>query len=182
MNVPSSTFLLCSQLSLKALTIFRRCTGSSEPSLLAYAIGTIISWTGLFHGNAINQDLESWYNQIILGLCVCAYTISVIMNSQDLPYVVSWWQQDTPRSAKQFVKMFHLFEPIVKAVITTFIELFTLRKPKLIFNYIKQNVRRYLEFDLVWACWVFIHFKLYVSEQRDPDEIAQTHMLSWALS
>ena len=36
-----------------------------------------------------------------------------------------------------------------KAVITTFIELFTLRKPKLIFNYIKQNVRRYLEFDLV---------------------------------
>ena len=36
-----------------------------------------------------------------------------------------------------------------KAVITTFIELFTLRKPKLIFNYIKQDVRRYLEFDLV---------------------------------
>ena len=68
------------------------------------------------------------------------------------------------------------------AVITTFIELFTLRKPKLIFNCIKQNVRKYLEFDLVWACWVFIHFKLYVSEQRDPDEIAQTHMLSWALS
>ena len=110
MNVPSSTFLLCSQLSLKALTIFRRCTGSFEPSLLAYAIGTIISWTGLFHGNAIRRDLESWYNQIMLGLCVCAYTISVIMNSQDLPYVVSWGQQDTPRSAKQFVKMFHLFE------------------------------------------------------------------------
>ena len=38
---------------------------------------------------------------------------------------------------------------IGKAVITTFIELFTLRKPKLIFNYIKQNVRKYLEFDLV---------------------------------
>ena len=35
------------------------------------------------------------------------------------------------------------------AVITTVIELFTLRKPKLIFNYIKQNVRRCLEFDLV---------------------------------
>ena len=70
MNVPSSTFLLCSQLSLKALTIFRRCTGSFEPSLLAYAIGTIISWTGLFHGNAVHQDLESWYNQIMLGLCV----------------------------------------------------------------------------------------------------------------
>ena len=47
----------------------------------------------------------------MLGLCVCAYTISVVMNSQDLPYVVSWGQQDTPRSAKQFVKMFHLFEP-----------------------------------------------------------------------
>ena len=39
-----------------------------------------------------------------------------------------------------------------KAVITTFIELFTLRKSKLIFNYIIQNVRRYLEFDLVCAC------------------------------
>ena len=175
MNVPSSTLLLCSQLSLKALTIFRRCTGSFEPSLLAYAIGTIISWTGLFHGNAIHQDLESWYNQIMLGLCVCAYTIS------DLPYVVSWGQQDTPRSAKQFVKC-SICLNLEKAVITTFIELFTLRKPKLIFNYIKQNVRRYLEFDLVWARWVLIHFKLYVSEQRDPDEIAQTHMLSWALS
>ena len=139
--------------------IFRRCTGSSEPSLLAYAIGTIISWTGLFHGNAIHQDLESWYNQIILGLCVCAITISVIMNSQDLPYVVSWGQQDTPRLAKQFVKMFHLFEPRKSRYYYIYIELFTLRKPKLIFNYIKRNVRRYLEFDLVWACWVFIHFK-----------------------
>ena len=174
MNVPSSTFLLCSQLSLKALTIFRRCTGSFEPSLLAYAIGTIISWTGLFHGNAIHQDLESWYNQIMLGLCVCAYTISVIINSQDLPYVVSWGQQDTPRSAKQV--------PFV----------WTYRKSRYYYIYWViyaqkteidiQNVRRYLEFDLVWACWVFIHFKLYVSEQRDPDEIAQTHMLSWALS
>ena len=45
----------------------------------------------------------------MLVLCVFAYTISVIMNSQDLPYVRG--QQDTPRSAKQFVKMFHLFKP-----------------------------------------------------------------------
>ena len=29
--------------------------------------------------------------------------------------------------------------------------------------------------------WVFIHFKLYVSDQRDPDKIVRTHMLSWAL-
>ena len=29
--------------SVKALAIFRGCAGSSEPSLLAYAIGTIIS-------------------------------------------------------------------------------------------------------------------------------------------
>ena len=50
---------------------------------------------------------------------------------------------------------------------------------KLMFNYIKQNIRRCLEFYLVG---VYIHFKLYASEQRDPDEIAQTHMLSWALS
>ena len=36
-----------------------------------------------------------------------------------------------------------------------------------------------LEFYLVR---VFINFKLYVSEQRDPDKIAQTHMLSWAFA
>ena len=177
MNVPSSTFLLCSQLSLKALTIFRRCAGSSEPSLLAYAIGTIISWTGLFHGNAIHQDLESWYNQIMLRLCVCAYTISVIMNSQDL-HEDSKTRHDRLNNLLKCSICLNLG----KAVVTTFIELFTLRKPKLKFNYIKQNVRIYLEFDLLWACWVFIHFKHYVSEQRDPDEIAQTHMLSWALS
>ena len=35
-----------------------------------------------------------------------------------------------------------------------------------------------------WAImsWFFIHFKLYVSEQRDPDKIAQTHMLSWTFA
>ena len=42
---------------------------------------------------------------------------------------------------------------------------------KLIFKYLKRNVRRCLEFYLV-------HFKLYVGEQRDPGEIAQTNMLS----
>ena len=35
--------------AVKALAIFRGCAGSSEPSLLAYAIGTIILRTGLFH-------------------------------------------------------------------------------------------------------------------------------------
>ena len=48
---------------------------------------------------------------------------------------------------------------------------------KLVFKYLKHNVRRCLEFYLV-----FVHFKLYDSEQRDPCEIAQTHMLSWAFS
>ena len=50
---------------------------------------------------------------------------------------------------------------------------------KLVFKYLKHNVRRCLEFYLVW---VFVHFKLYDSKQRDPCEIAQTHMLSWAFS
>ena len=47
---------------------------------------------------------------------------------------------------------------------------------KLVFKYLKHNVRRCLEFYLVWV------FKLYDSKQRDPCEIAQTHMLSWAFS
>ena len=38
----------------------------------------------------------------------------------------------------------------------------------------KHNVHTCLEFYL--AC-VFIHLKLYGSEQRDPDKIAQMHML-----
>ena len=42
---------------------------------------------------------------------------------------------------------------------------------KLIFKYLKRNVRRCLEFYLG-------HFKLYVGEQRDPGKIAQSHMLS----
>ena len=41
---------------------------------------------------------------------------------------------------------------------------------KLVFKYFKHNVRRCLEFYFVW---VFVHFKC---------EIAQTHMLSWAIS
>ena len=43
----------------------------------------------------------------------------------------------------------------------------------------KHNVCTCLEFYL--AC-VFIHLKLYGSEQRDLDEITQMHMLSWALA
>ena len=42
----------------------------------------------------------------------------------------------------------------------------------------KHNVRTCLEFYL--AC-VLIHLKLYGSEQRDPDEIAQMHMLFLSL-
>ena len=138
----------------------------------------LISWK--CHSSRPRIMMQSNYTRFVR---LCVHYLGNHEPSQDLPYVVSWGQQDTPRSAKQFVKMFHLIcLNLGIAVITTFIELFTLRKPKLIFNYIKQNVRKYLEFDLVWACWVFIHFKLYVSEQRDPDEIAQTHMLSWALS
>ena len=57
--------------AVKVLAIFRGCAGSSELSLLAYAIGTIISGTGLFHDIKyvnilkIHQDAESCYNQFI---------------------------------------------------------------------------------------------------------------------
>ena len=81
-------------------------------------------------------------------ISVCAYTISAIMNSQDLPYVVHEDSKTRHDRLNNLLKC-SICLNLGKAVITTFIELFTLRKPKLIFNYIKQNVRRYLEFDLV---------------------------------
>ena len=46
---------------------------------------------------------------------------------------------------------------------------------QMIFKYLKHNVRKCPELYLVL---VFIHLKLYLSEQQDRDEIAQTHILS----
>ena len=43
-------------------------------------------------------------------MCVCANIIPVLMYSYDLPCAVSCEQTDTPRSAQQFVKMFHFEE------------------------------------------------------------------------
>ena len=58
-----------------------------------------------------------------------------------------------------------------------------LRKPQYlyetIFIYFKDNVRRCLEFYFVW---VFVYFKLFVSEQGDLDKITKTNMLSWAFA
>ena len=34
----------------------------------------------------------------------------------------------------------------------------------------------------IYLASVYIHLKLYVSEQRDPDEIEQSHMLFWAFT
>ena len=83
-----------------------------------------------------------------------------------------------PRLAQQFVKMFHFEEfgvSIGIAVITCVLSYLRLEnrrtRMKLIFKYLKRNVGRCLEFYL-------FYFKLYVGEQRDPCEIAQTHMLS----
>ena len=62
--------------------IFRGCASSSEPSLLAYAIGTIISWTGLFHEiKYVNIKFIKMQNSatinLFLGtcLCVCGYSL-----------------------------------------------------------------------------------------------------------
>ena len=66
-HAPSSTFLVCEHLC-------RGCAGSSEPSLVAYARGTvIISLTGSFYRQPnVKHDAEAWIN-FHLGLCVCAY-------------------------------------------------------------------------------------------------------------
>ena len=84
------------------------------------------------------------------------------------------------RRDQLFVKMFHFeeFDVSIGITVTTcvlsYLRLENRRtRMKLIFKYmyLKRNVRRCLEFYLV-------HFKLYVGEQRDPGEIAQTYMLS----
>ena len=102
--------------AVKMLAISHGCAGSSEPSLLAYAIGTIISWTDLFHENKyVNIKFIKMQNRakinFYLGACmfVCVYIIPV-MHSLDLPCAISWGQQDTPRSVQQCVKMFHFEE------------------------------------------------------------------------
>ena len=76
--------------------------------------------------------------------------------------------------------MFHFeeFDISLGAVITS-IKLFTLRKPPNSYEIGIQVFKTQRTFYLVW---VFVHFKLYDSKQRDPCEIAQTHMLSWAFS
>ena len=68
--------------AFKALVIFRWCAGSSEPSLLAYTIGTITSWTGLFHEiKYVNIKFIKMQNgatiNLFLGtcMCVCAYAL-----------------------------------------------------------------------------------------------------------
>ena len=72
-------------LAVKALVIFRGCAGSSGPSLLAYAIGTIISLTGLFHEfKYVNIKFIKMQNRATINLflgtciCVCAYIIPVM--------------------------------------------------------------------------------------------------------
>ena len=61
--------------AVKALAIFNGCAGSSEPSLLAYAIGTINSRTGLFHEmKGVNIKFIKMQNRatinLYLRLCV----------------------------------------------------------------------------------------------------------------
>ena len=72
-HAPSATFL-------QALAIFRGCAGSSGPSLLVYAIGTIISWTGLFHESKyVNIKFIKMQNRATINLylgawmCVCVH-------------------------------------------------------------------------------------------------------------
>ena len=64
--------------AVKALAIFRGCAGSSEPSLLAYAIGTIILLTGLFHEiKYVNIKFIKMQNRatinLFLGTCMYMY-------------------------------------------------------------------------------------------------------------
>ena len=71
--------------AVKALAFFRGCAGSSEPSLLAYAISTIILLTDLFHEiKYVNIKFIKMQNRakinLFLGtcMCVCAYIIPVM--------------------------------------------------------------------------------------------------------
>ena len=82
--------------AVKALAIFRGCAGSSEPSLLAYAIGSIISRTGLFHEiKYVNIKFIKMQNRATINLflgtcmCVCAY-ISLYGNALVGPSICSF--------------------------------------------------------------------------------------------
>ena len=75
--------------AVKALAIFHGCAGSSEPSLLAYSIGTIISLTGLFHEikyeniKFIKMQIRATINYFLVHVCTfvilnTAYIIPVM--------------------------------------------------------------------------------------------------------
>ena len=81
-HAPSSTFILCFMWAVKALAIFCGRAGSSEPSLLAY---NLMNWL-----HEIKYVNIQFINNALVG--------------------VLWGQTDTPRSAQQFVKMFHFEE------------------------------------------------------------------------
>ena len=84
-HTTSSIFLLLCMWAVKAQAIFRGCAGSSEPSLFAYAIGTIISLAVLFHEiKYVNIIFIKMQNRAamnsFLGTCICvfAYIIPVM--------------------------------------------------------------------------------------------------------
>ena len=75
----------------KALVRLRGCAGSPEPSLIAYEISTIISWTGSFHDRLKSNDSVQLQSQSKVWLCHWNTIISILVkfNWQELSFSVS---------------------------------------------------------------------------------------------
>ena len=83
----------------KALARLRGCAGSSEPSMVAYVISTIISWTG----SLVPTKVQEWS---LCKHCLKKRTIWTIHHVAVLSHLICiLWQEENTKS----VALFHHF-------------------------------------------------------------------------
>ena len=68
----------------KALARLRRCTGSPEPSLVAYLISSIISWAGSFYFNILIADFLILLHTEDIGTVKALLLLAVCKSSSDI--------------------------------------------------------------------------------------------------
>ena len=89
--------------AVKALAIFRGRAGSSEPSLRAYATGTIMNWLII-----IKMQNRATIN-LFIGTCMCVhYTGNTLVGPSMYSFMRT--NRQAAIAAQQFVKMFHFEE------------------------------------------------------------------------
>ena len=133
------------------------CAGLSEPSLVACSRGTIISWTGSFHWQPnIKQDAEACKNQFISWFGRLYVRVMIHRNHLMclIHNTISWGRRAWPSDIKCIELFYYAY--CVRVLVNL------------------ENHRTRIKLMFTSKFWV--------SEQRDPDEIAQKHMLSWAFT